>query len=177
MQAVAKKASDTLTELERQRAGLAKVQNTYYQSSMKLAKSKQDIERAIEKIEKGGKNNDLLKANDVGMKLRIVVDENEREYREFIDKANTQWKKALKELSTLRGMVDYNEESRLSFTRNTTNSMLRLLLQEWPQPDRVQIEEVLTRRDLHKPLKQPASIDVRLDKFVANDKKERFLSY
>jgi hypothetical protein len=67
--------------LERQRAALAKSQATYYQSSIKLLKSKQDIEKAIEKIEKGGKNNDLLKANEVGMKLRIVVDENEREYR------------------------------------------------------------------------------------------------
>lgn len=53
---------------------MAKHQNIYYQSSIKLLKSKQDIERAIEKIEKGGKNSDLLKANEVGMKLRIVVD-------------------------------------------------------------------------------------------------------
>lgn len=55
--------------------------------------------------------------------------------------------------------------------------MLRLILQEWPQPDKSQIEEVLTRRDGQKPVKQPSAVDVRLDKFIANDKKERFLSY
>ena len=83
-------------DLERQRTSLSKTQTIYYQSSMKLVKCKHDIEKAIEKIEKGGKNNDLQKANEIGMKLRIVVDQNEREYREHIDKANAQWRRVLK---------------------------------------------------------------------------------
>lgn len=73
------------------------------------------------------------------MKLRIVVEEHEREYKENVEKANGCWKRTLKELNTLFSMVDYNEESRMAFTRNTMNALLRLLVQDWPTPDRPQI--------------------------------------
>ncbi len=40
-----------------------------------MLKSKQDIEKAVERVEKGGKNTDLIKANEASLKLHIVVDE------------------------------------------------------------------------------------------------------
>lgn len=46
-QAVAKKSSDMLADLERQRAALVKSQQQYYQSYTKMLRSKQEIERAI----------------------------------------------------------------------------------------------------------------------------------
>jgi len=40
---------------------------------VKTQKSKEDIERAIEKIEKGGKNSDLVKANDQSLRLSMAT--------------------------------------------------------------------------------------------------------
>jgi hypothetical protein len=60
---------------------MLKNQANYYQSWVKTQKSKEDIEKAIEKIEKGGKNTDLVKANDQSLKFSMATEELEREYR------------------------------------------------------------------------------------------------
>lgn len=70
---------------------MLKQKQLYYQSWLKTQKSKEDIEKAIEKIEKGGKNNDLVKANDQSLKLSMATEELEREYRDSIDRINNQW--------------------------------------------------------------------------------------
>jgi hypothetical protein len=62
-----------LHEMDKYRESMIKNQTTYYQSWVKTQKSKEDIEKAIEKIEKGGKNNDLMKDNDHSLKLAMIT--------------------------------------------------------------------------------------------------------
>lgn len=62
-----------------------------YQSWSKSEKSRAEIEKAIEKIEKGGKNTDLVKANDNSLKLRISAEELEKEYKDQVSKCNEAW--------------------------------------------------------------------------------------
>lgn len=88
---------------------MLKQQQMYYQSWQKMQKSKEDIEKAIEKIEKGGKNTDLVKANDQSLRLSMATEDLEREYRESIDRLNNHWKILSREFESQCTLFDYNE--------------------------------------------------------------------
>lgn len=75
IQHLSKDVNNCLVELEATKKELENLKSASYQGWIKSEKSRNEIEKAIEKIEKGGKNTDLVKANDNSLKLRINAED------------------------------------------------------------------------------------------------------
>ncbi|KRX01411.1 Rab-GTPase-TBC domain [Pseudocohnilembus persalinus] len=182
----AKQGKALLTKLEDTRGDVQRTQEDYYKLARVAEKTGEQIERTISQIDQGIRSQeDLQKVSDKSVKLKIIAEESEQQYRSKIEVCNIIWEDYDKEFKELFSIFDYNDESRISFTRQTISNLAKQMQQMSNQQttDHQDFQTKIEDLDTKLSENQEKKIDTfskllngkKLESFQSN--KEEFLSY
>ncbi|EAR94523.2 TBC domain protein (macronuclear) [Tetrahymena thermophila SB210] len=117
-----------LNDMEKKREKLLESQRLFY-SNRKIAESYNEvIEKTAELVEKGTKTQiDLQKVTHHSVQLKFKAEESQEEYKKTINQVNLEWENFSKQYPTIFTRFQYNDESRIAFSRQTISKIVQYL--------------------------------------------------
>ncbi|KAL4471664.1 hypothetical protein ABPG74_008557 [Tetrahymena malaccensis] len=121
-------AKEWLNEMEKKREKLLDSQKDFYSNRKKAESYTEVIEKTAELVEKGAKTQaDLQKVTHRSVQLKFEAEESQEEYKKMINQVNLEWESFSKQFPTIFKRFQYNDESRIAFSRQTISKIVQYL--------------------------------------------------
>ncbi|KAL4511896.1 hypothetical protein ABPG72_012741 [Tetrahymena utriculariae] len=121
-------AKQWLNEMEKKREKLLESQKEFYSNRKKAESYSEVIEKTADLVEKGTKTQiDLQKVTHHSVELKFQAEESQEEYKKMINQVNLEWENFSKQYPTIFMRFQYNDESRIAFSRQTISKIAQYL--------------------------------------------------